>query len=329
MYNNQSSYLIYKDYEHIINPEVLQKDYNELVAFARSRASSKDELNALIGYSEAHHIIPRCLEGTDDLENIVHLTPEEHYTAHQILMRLHPTNQGLINAAIFMTVDKYGHRVNNILYGWIKREFSNSRRGKNKYNDEGYRKNSETQSGRSRETYEPLAIMGDKRKGWTKENHEGTARMAEKLTGRSKETHEHLAEVGKKMSIRNTGQTKENSERVRKMAETRTGRTKANYAPTAQMAEKLTGRTKEIYESLQSISDKLNKLTIEQRQFLVIAKNMKISFTKIHKYFEEILPVHYSTITQIYHREKNFILTSLSIEEISKIEEEVKSIFQF
>jgi hypothetical protein len=33
-------------------------------------------------YTESHHIIPRCMNGTDDIENLVNLTPEEHYIAH-------------------------------------------------------------------------------------------------------------------------------------------------------------------------------------------------------------------------------------------------------
>lgn len=50
----------------------------------------------LEGYVERHHIIPRCMGGTDDLENLVDLTPEEHYVAHQLLVKMNPTNHKLI-----------------------------------------------------------------------------------------------------------------------------------------------------------------------------------------------------------------------------------------
>ncbi|MCB1711484.1 MAG: HNH endonuclease [Candidatus Riesia sp.] len=37
-----------------------------------------------------HHIIPRCMGGTDDYYNISYLTPKEHYMAHRILKRVYP-----------------------------------------------------------------------------------------------------------------------------------------------------------------------------------------------------------------------------------------------
>jgi hypothetical protein len=37
------------------------------------------------GVMELHHVVPRCLGGTDEHGNLVLLTPEEHYVAHQLL----------------------------------------------------------------------------------------------------------------------------------------------------------------------------------------------------------------------------------------------------
>lgn len=73
--------------------------------------------------------------GTDDPVNIVELTPEEHYVAHQLLVKIYPNNKGLIWAAILMT----GHptvkeRTNNKIYGWLKRKWSSQckqRKGEN------------------------------------------------------------------------------------------------------------------------------------------------------------------------------------------------------
>lgn len=36
-------------------------------------------------YGEVHHIYPRCLGGNDEPENLIRLTPEEHYRAHCLL----------------------------------------------------------------------------------------------------------------------------------------------------------------------------------------------------------------------------------------------------
>lgn len=62
-----------------------------------------------------HHIIPKCIGGTNDRNNIVALTPEEHYVAHQLLVKIHPTNDKLIFAAHRMGTS------NNKLYGWLRR----------------------------------------------------------------------------------------------------------------------------------------------------------------------------------------------------------------
>jgi hypothetical protein len=55
--------------------------YNLLINRAKVRTT--------IGYKEAHHIIPRCLGGTDDPANLVDLTAREHYIAHILLAKIH------------------------------------------------------------------------------------------------------------------------------------------------------------------------------------------------------------------------------------------------
>lgn len=77
----------------------------------------------LSGYKEKHHIIPRCLGGTDARENIAELTPEEHFVAHQLLVKIYPTNGRLVYAARAMTIGSRTHTRNNKLYGWIRRRY--------------------------------------------------------------------------------------------------------------------------------------------------------------------------------------------------------------
>ena len=90
--------------------------YNNLIQRAVSRS--------LDGYKERHHIIPRCLGGNDLKENLVDLTPEEHYIAHLLLVKIHPKNTFLIHAAVMMTVKGKGQGRNNKLYGWVRRKHS-------------------------------------------------------------------------------------------------------------------------------------------------------------------------------------------------------------
>jgi hypothetical protein len=84
----------------------------------------------LAEYTEKHHIVPRCQGGSDDLTNIVQLTPEEHYLCHQLLVKIYPDDVKLLNAALFMTANGMGKRSNKI-YGWLKRRYSEYMKGPN------------------------------------------------------------------------------------------------------------------------------------------------------------------------------------------------------
>lgn len=53
--------------------------YDRLIARARNRC--------LEGYGEKHHIIPRCVGGGDELDNLVMLSAREHYFAHLLLAK--------------------------------------------------------------------------------------------------------------------------------------------------------------------------------------------------------------------------------------------------
>lgn len=43
------------------------------------------------GYSEMHHILPKCLGGDDSKDNFVRLTAREHFIAHQLLYKHYRT----------------------------------------------------------------------------------------------------------------------------------------------------------------------------------------------------------------------------------------------
>lgn len=89
-----------------------RKIYNSLIERGKNRK--------LDGYYETHHITPRCMGGSDNEENLVKLTPEEHYLAHQLLVKMHPNNHALAKAAAMMIPN----RPSNKMYGWIRRRFS-------------------------------------------------------------------------------------------------------------------------------------------------------------------------------------------------------------
>lgn len=94
--------------------------YNRLIERSKTRKLIEDE------YYELHHIIPRCLGGTNDPDNLTYLTAREHYIAHQLLCKIYPTNHKLLFAAMMMCVDSEyrATRRGNRLYEWLRKTFS-------------------------------------------------------------------------------------------------------------------------------------------------------------------------------------------------------------
>lgn len=68
-----------------------QRIYNELIEARRSTPVPE-------GYTEQHHIIPRAFQGTNDADNLIALTPEDHFMCHRLLAKIHG---GPMNIAIW------------------------------------------------------------------------------------------------------------------------------------------------------------------------------------------------------------------------------------
>lgn len=92
-----------------------KKHYNLLIERSKTRQ--------LTGYIERHHVVPRCIGGTDEKSNLVELTPEEHYVAHQLLVKIYPESASLVYAARMLTVQNKMQKRNNKQYGWLKRRY--------------------------------------------------------------------------------------------------------------------------------------------------------------------------------------------------------------
>lgn len=77
------------------------KIYEKIIKQAKHRE--------LEGYGELHHIIPKCVGGSDEKSNIVKLTAKEHFICHLVLLRIYPDSQELQYAAWAMA-----NQTNNI-----------------------------------------------------------------------------------------------------------------------------------------------------------------------------------------------------------------------
>jgi len=85
-----------------------------LIAKARERS-------LVDGYSEKHHVIPKCMGGSNERSNLVVLTAEEHFLAHQLLVKINPEHIGLSFALRKMTFEHNSKKRNNKMYGWIRK----------------------------------------------------------------------------------------------------------------------------------------------------------------------------------------------------------------
>lgn len=56
--------------------------YDRFIADRRTREAS-------LAVYETHHVVPRCLDGTDDAENLIRLSLQDHLFAHVLLARIH------------------------------------------------------------------------------------------------------------------------------------------------------------------------------------------------------------------------------------------------
>ena len=61
--------------------------------------------NIWFEHAERHHIIPRCIGGTDNVDNLIYLTPREHFIAHRLLAIENPQEKGLLYAWHLMCID--------------------------------------------------------------------------------------------------------------------------------------------------------------------------------------------------------------------------------
>ena len=71
-----------------------QKIYNDIIE--RSRLENRKKGHNV--YYEQHHVIPVCMNGTNEKTNLVLLTAREHFIAHWLLIRIYPANRKLAHA---------------------------------------------------------------------------------------------------------------------------------------------------------------------------------------------------------------------------------------
>lgn len=104
-----------------------KKIYDQIIERAKTRHLS--------GYKEKHHIIPKCLGGSDDTENLVELTAREHFLCHKLLTAIYPNNNKIIQALWLMAIGKKRKKhtyfkISNREYELLKLKFIESQKNR-------------------------------------------------------------------------------------------------------------------------------------------------------------------------------------------------------
>jgi hypothetical protein len=100
-----------------------QKVYDAIIKKARleNRKKLRKKQQGYV-YYEKHHILPKCLGGLDDEDNLILLTAREHYICHKLLTYIYIGNRKIACAFHRMT---FG--IHNKYYNTNSRNFAYAR----------------------------------------------------------------------------------------------------------------------------------------------------------------------------------------------------------
>ena len=108
-----------------------EKAYDNIITKAQSENRKKIScVHANYIQYEDHHIIPRCVGGTDAMKNMVLLTLREHFVCHKLLTKIYPNHIGIICAYKYMSSFKFKYNVSSRDFERAKMLYSSIPRNK-------------------------------------------------------------------------------------------------------------------------------------------------------------------------------------------------------
>ena len=173
--------------------------------------------NKFKGYGERHHIIPRSMGGSDELDNIVRLTAREHYLCHMLLIRMTTDNNLYKMKTAFIAMSNLHNRWHRRV---TSRKFDHLKRGL-VFTDEHRRKISEAAK---RQMADPITYqrmldgikkrppISDSTRQKMRQSHTGMKNPA--FASYSFVGRKHSSESIEKMKVSHTGKTQVASQHV-------------------------------------------------------------------------------------------------------------------
>ena len=157
-------------------------------------------------YHERHHIVPKCIGGTNDEDNLIDLFAREHFEAHRLLALENPDVQGLVYAWWAMSIQTNQHteeryRLTPEEYEESRIAVANIQKGKH-LSEETKKKLSDALKGRafSDETRQKMS-QANKGREWSEEQ-----KINFSISRKGKKIKPHSEEAKKKISLSQMGE---------------------------------------------------------------------------------------------------------------------------
>lgn len=220
-------------------------EFIENILNTRGRFNCGDE------YHERHHIIPKCMGGTNDKNNLIDLFAREHFIAHKMLAEENPDNNGLVYGWTCMAFVKNNYQeryeITSEEYEMLKKIMNEMCSGENAHfygkhhSNETKKKQSEIKKGARNPNYGKHYSEEERR------------RLSELLSGENGPMYgkHHSEETRRKIGEAATNPSKETRQ---KMREAKMGIYNGANNPRAKMVICL--GTKEIYGAASIASEK-------------------------------------------------------------------------
>jgi hypothetical protein len=103
------------------------KWYLNICRNANKRCTNRKDAKQLLGYTEAHHVLPKCFKigGEKDKENLVYLSGREHFIIHWLATKMFEnTSKSKLSYAFKLMCNKskrYNIRITSMAYSALKK----------------------------------------------------------------------------------------------------------------------------------------------------------------------------------------------------------------
>jgi hypothetical protein len=199
-------------------------DYKRIYEKIVQKAKIENRIKSQSLYYESHHILPKCLGGSNNKENLILLTPKEHFICHLLLMKIYENdkNSYLKMCRAFNMMATSNSKQNRYITSRTFQKFKEKM-----YGPEGILKGEnapffgKTFSKETREKIRERQLSNNSMKGKKPWNF-----------GKNKDNDERLKNYGKKISESTKGKRIVSDEHRQKLSESSKGKKKVPFSIT-------------------------------------------------------------------------------------------------